>query len=96
MKASHAFELPAVFVKRNHVFGQFVFGDEPDEVFEHIKHDIHDAWTSFIKEGDPGAAWSRYTDANGSTRIFDRESSTAPIHRQNLMDLWDDMRFYEK
>jgi para-nitrobenzyl esterase len=96
MKASHAFELPAVFVKRNHVFGQFVFGDEPDEVFEHIKHDIHDAWVAFIKEGDPGALWSRYTDHNGKTRIFDRESTTAPILRQNLMDLWDDMRFYEK
>ena len=35
-KASHAFELPAVFCNRDHGFSHFVFDGEPEEVFDKI------------------------------------------------------------
>ena len=52
-KASHAFELPAVFCNRDHGFSHFIFDGEPDEVFDKIAAEIHGRWVSFTKTGIP-------------------------------------------
>ena len=94
-KASHAFELPAVFVKRDHEFAHFVFDGEPAELFDKISGEMHGAWVRFAKEGNPGEEWSRFTGANSPVRIYDKESRTEQLDRRHLMEIWGDMRFYE-
>ena len=94
-KASHAFELPAVFVKRDHPFAHFVFDGEPEEVFEKISEEMHGTWVRFAKEGQPGDEWDRFTGADSQVRIFDRNTRTERLDRRHLMEIWGDMRFYE-
>ena len=94
-KASHAFELPAVFVKPDHPFAHFVYDGEDPEVFKKISDEIHGTWVRFAKEGQPGDEWSRFTGADSPVRIFDRETRTEQLDRRHLMEIWGDMRFYE-
>ena len=94
-KASHAFELPAVFVKRDHPFAHFVFDGEPEEVFDKISEEMHGTWVRFAKEGQPGDEWDRFTGADSPVRIFDRDTRTERLDRRHLMEIWGDMRFYE-
>ncbi|HUM82759.1 MAG TPA: carboxylesterase family protein [Lachnospiraceae bacterium] len=94
-KASHAFELPAVFEKPDHPFAHFEFDGEDPEVFENITADIHGDWVSFIKEGEPNKEWQRFTGAVSPVRIYDRVTKTEELDRRHLMEVWGDMRFYE-
>lgn len=94
-KASHAFELPAVFVRPDHPFSQFAFGGEPQEVFDQISKEMHGDWVSFVKTGDPNPDWDRFEGANSPVRIYDRQTRTEWLDRRELMQVWGDMRFYE-
>ena len=94
-KASHAFELPAVFAVRDHDFSNFEFDGEPPEVFEKITAEIHGDWVRFVKTGDPNPDWTRFEGANSPVRIYDRETHTEQLDRRHLMQIWGDMRFYE-
>jgi para-nitrobenzyl esterase len=94
-KASHAFELPAVFENRDFHFSRFVFDGEPEEVFDKISKEMHGAWVRFTKTGDPGPDWGRFEGANSPVRIYDRETRTEQLDRRHLMEIWGDMRFYE-
>ena len=40
-KASHAFEIPAVFRNRDFEFSRFVYDGEPEELFEHVAGEMH-------------------------------------------------------
>ena len=96
MKASHAFELPAVFDNRDFSFSRFVFDGEPEDIVKRLFAELHGAWISFIVEGNPGQeTWPRFTGAVSPVRIFDRETRTELLDRSALMNLWDDLRFYE-
>lgn len=94
-KASHAFELPAVFVRPEHSFSRFVFEGEPEETFERIAADMHGDWVSFIKGNEPNEDWPSFTGADSPVRIYDRKSRTERLDRRHLMEVWGDMRFYE-
>ena len=94
-KASHAFELPAVFANRGHTFSKFVFDGEPDGVFETISREMHGDWARFTKTGDPNPDWARFEGADSPVRIYDRETKTERLDRRHLMQIWGDMRFYE-
>ena len=94
-KASHAFELPAVFEKPDHPFAHFVFDGEAPEVFEKISREMHGDWVSFIKTGVPDPEWQRFEGIKSPVRIYDRETRTEILDRSHLMEIWDDMRFYE-
>lgn len=94
-KASHAFELPAVFVKPEHPFSQFAFGGEPKEVFDQISEEMHGDWISFVKTGAPNPDWQRFEGADSPVRIYDRQTHTERLDRRQLMEIWGDMRFYE-
>lgn len=95
-KASHAFELPLVFVKPDHPFCHFAFDGEPMEVFEKLSGEMHGDWISFIKTGDPNPDWKRFEGADSPVRIYDRETRTEQLDRTRLMEVWGDLRFYEK
>ena len=95
-KASHAFELPAVFANRDFEFSHFIFDGEPEEVFENISGEMHSAWVRFTKTGEPDPEhWQRFTGPKSPVRIFDRECRTEELDRTHLMKIWGDMRFYE-
>ncbi len=95
-KASHAFELPSVFVKKDHPFSHFVFDGEEPEVFEEISRQMHSDWASFIKKGEPNHEWTRFEGAASPVRIYDRNTRTEILDRRVLMAVWGDLRFYEK
>lgn len=95
-KASHAFELPAVFGNRDFEFSHFVFDGEPEEVFNKISNEMHGDWVRFTKTGEPDPDnWPRFEGAKSPVRIFNRESTTEELDRRHLMQVWGDMRFYE-
>lgn len=94
-RASHAFELPAVFVQKDHEFSHFVFDGEPAELFDKISGQMHGDWVRFMKEGQPGKDWARFEGADSPVRIYDRETRTEQLDRRQLMEVWKDMRFYE-
>jgi para-nitrobenzyl esterase len=94
--ASHAFDLPAMFANRDFHFSQFIFEGESEELVETIIHDMHGDWVNFTKTGVPNAQWPRYTGYESEIRIFDRESRTVSLNCTALMEVWGDMRFYEK
>ena len=94
-KASHAFELPAVFALRNHDFSNFEFDGEPQEVFDKIAAEMHGDWVRFVKTGNPNPDWNRFEGANSPVRIYDRETRTEQLDRRHLMQIWGDRRFYE-
>lgn len=95
-KASHAFELPAVFENRDHPFAHFVFDGEEEEVFERISKEMHGDWVSFIKTGEPNAEWPHFEGADSPVRIYDRKTRTEQLDRRQLMSIWGDSRYYEK
>ena len=96
MLASHAFELPFVFEKPDHEFSRFMFDGEPEELFGEMASAIHGDWVRFIKTGVPAEDWDRFTGPKSQVRIYDRETRTEELDRTELMDVWGDMRFYEK
>lgn len=94
-KASHAFELPAMFANHDFHFSRFVFDGEPEEVFERISGQMHGDWTRFVKTGNPNPEWDCFEGADSPVRIYDRETRTERLDRRHLMQVWGDMRFYE-
>ncbi|MCD8334767.1 MAG: carboxylesterase/lipase family protein [Clostridiales bacterium] len=95
LKASHAFDLPAMFGNRDFHFSRFIFDGEDDALVDSIISEMHGSWVRFIKAGAPGEEWPRYTGYNCKLRIFDRETRTEQVDRTELMDTWQDIRFYE-
>lgn len=97
LKASHAFELPAVFANKDFHFSKFIFGGEPEEAADRIIADMHTAWVSFAKTGEPDSEnWPKYQGPDCRIRIFDRKTTTRPAGCGKLMEAWKDMRFYEE
>ena len=94
-KASHAFELPAVFEKPEHPFSKFEFDGEDPALFEEMCRQIHGDWVRFVKTGEPNPDWGRFDGAHSPVRIYDRETRTEDLDRRHLMEVWGDLRFYE-
>ena len=99
-KASHAFELPAVFCNKTHGFSHFVFDGEPYDVFDKISEQLHGRWVNFVKTGEPSLDkssldWPRFEGADSPVMIFNRECAAEQLDRRHLMETWGDMRFYE-
>ncbi len=93
LKASHAFDLPAMFGNRDFHFSRFIFDGEPEDVVDSIIREMHGAWVRFTRTGDPG--WPRFEGDVSPIRIFDRTTRTETADRRELMRVWDDLRFYE-
>jgi len=97
MLAAHAMDLPCAFNEPEFGFAKELFQDDPKEVVEKLINEIHMSWVRFIKTGAPnGSEWPRYTGYNSLVRIFDKETRTEQLYRNELMKVWGDMRFYEK
>lgn len=95
MKASHAFDLPLSFANRTDGFSKFIYGEDDEADFDALVHAVHDAWVSFAKEGNPGADWKPFSGDAPSVRVINRESASCPFDRQEMLDAWGDLRFYE-
>ena len=96
MLVSHAFELPCVFAVQDHFFSRLFFSGEDPETCGRIIDDVHTPWVNFIRTGEPDPEhWPSYTGYQGPVRVFDRQTRTEKMDHRELMDVWDDMRFYE-
>ena len=96
LKASHAFDLPAMFANKDFHFSRFIFDGEQEEVVEAIIREMHGDWVRFTKTGEPNDEWPRYAGCDSEIRIFDRKTRTEKVDHTALMEVWGDMRFYEK
>lgn len=96
LKASHAFDLPAMFGNRDFHFSQFIFDGEPKEVVDSIINEMHGDWVRFTKTGEPNENWPRYEGHCTKIRIYDRETRTEQVDKTALMETWGDIRFYER
>jgi len=94
-KATHAAEIPAVFDVRDHEFSHFIYDGEPDELFDKMAAEMHGDWVRFALTGEPNPDWPRFEGAKSPVRIYDRQTRTEELDRRHLMQIWDDMRFYE-
>ncbi|MBX3161133.1 MAG: carboxylesterase/lipase family protein [Deltaproteobacteria bacterium] len=74
--AAHALELPFVWNRLDNPLSQLLLGGA-DPSAQSLALEMHDAWASFVRTGDPGGGWPRYDDVRRATRIFDRTSSIA-------------------
>ncbi|WP_311259346.1 carboxylesterase family protein [Microbacterium sp. WCS2018Hpa-9] len=81
LRAAHALELGFVFDRLGDPEAQRLAGaDAPQELAD----EMHSAWISFIKTGDPG--WPVFgTERN--TRLFDTVSATVPQRRTEALEL---------
>lgn len=93
-RAAHASELPSVFGIGDPRFRKFAFAGETDEAVEKIYNDVHGAWARFAKTGDPGAEWGRYEGWDSPVRIFDHETSTEQLDRTDIMEIWNDHKYF--
>ena len=97
MRASHAFDLPATFANKDFHFSKFVFDGEPEEMVDKLIESMHGAWVHFAKTGEPDPEnWPRFEGLESSIRIFDRECRTEKLNRSKMMEVWGDLRFYER
>lgn len=81
LRAAHALELGFVFDRLGDPEAQRLAGaDAP----QGLADEMHSAWISFIKTGDPG--WPVFgTERN--TRLFDTATATVPQRRTEALDL---------
>ena len=81
LRAAHALELGFVFDRLGDPEAQRLAGaDAP----QNLADEMHSAWISFIKTGDPG--WPQF-GTERMTRLFDAQSSTVAQRRTEALDL---------
>ncbi|MCR5544992.1 MAG: carboxylesterase/lipase family protein [Lachnospiraceae bacterium] len=96
MGACHAFELSLVFKDEDFEFTKVVYGDEDKSDVNKIADQMHSDWVRFIKTGNPDRDnWNVFTAPNADVRIYDIDTKTEKLDRQELLAVWKDMRFYE-
>lgn len=81
LRAAHALELGFVFDRLGDPEAQRLTGGDAPQA---LADEMHSAWISFIKTGDPG--WPEF-GADRLTRLFDTETSTVAQRRTGAMDL---------
>ncbi|WP_312167751.1 carboxylesterase family protein [Microbacterium sp.] len=81
LRAAHALELGFVFDRLGDPEAQRLTGADAPQA---LADEMHSAWISFIKTGDPG--WPEF-GAERLTRLFDTETVTVAQRRTGSMDL---------
>jgi para-nitrobenzyl esterase len=82
--ACHALEIPFVFdnIEAPGV-NVFTGGAAPQK----IATEVHDAWVSFARDGDPG--WTAYDTSKRATKLFDLESRVVDDPDGDTRVLWE-------
>ncbi|MDP6374533.1 MAG: carboxylesterase/lipase family protein [Pseudomonadales bacterium] len=70
LKATHALEIPFAFDNLDKAGVDAFLG--PGDIPQGVADTMHQAWTRFIRDQDPG--WAAYTSATRTTMRFDTES----------------------
>ncbi|MFJ4996726.1 carboxylesterase/lipase family protein [Microbacterium sp. NPDC088619] len=81
LRAAHALELGFVFDRLGDPEAQRLAGTDAPQ---NLADEMHSAWISFIKTGDPG--WPVFGPER-NTRLFDTDSATVPQRRTDALDL---------
>ncbi|RDI53304.1 carboxylesterase/lipase family protein [Nocardia mexicana] len=72
--AAHCLDLPFAF---DLLHAQGVTAAEGDAPPQPLADAMHAAWVSFVRDGDPGRGWPRYTPDTRETMIWAAQSHTA-------------------
>ena len=62
----------------------------PGDLPQHVADEMHQAWTQFIKTGDPG--WSRYETDNRYNMRFDEHSELVSDPDAGKRHAWKGIR----
>ncbi len=86
--ATHALEIPFAFDNLDRAGVDLFIG--PGEIPQNVADTMHTAWTSFIKDGNPG--WDAYNLEARTTMVFDDTSTTTddPAAEERLA--WEGIR----
>lgn len=71
LKATHALEIPFAFDNLDRAGVDVFVGEGP--IPQAVADDMHDAWTNFIRDGNPG--WAPYTSMSRATMRFAEPSA---------------------
>lgn len=85
--ACHGVELPFVFDNLDHPDWSGLTGDSPPQ---HLADDVHGAWISFARTGNPG--WDAYTDSQRIVHRFDTDATTDIDPDSTRRTIWADRR----
>jgi len=96
MMCDHATDLPCDFNTLNHGFAQFLFGEDPPEQVARLMEEVHMSWVRFIKDGHPNPGkWPSYSEESPHVRFYDKKTTTVELDTEELLNLWEGLRFYE-
>ncbi|MER7876458.1 carboxylesterase family protein [Streptomyces solisilvae] len=85
--ACHTLELGFVFDRLRDPSYAPILGDHPPQA---LADEMHQAWVSFAKTGDPG--WPPYDPATRTTRLFAEDSALLDDPREEERRLWEGVR----
>jgi para-nitrobenzyl esterase len=88
LKATHALEIPFVFNNLAKAGVDVFIGKGP--LPQAVADTMHNAWTGFIREGDPG--WQNYELKDRATMCFDNDSTVEMDPGQFRREAWEGIR----
>ena len=88
LKSTHALEIPFMFNNLDKAGVDAFIG--PGDLPQHVADEMHQAWTQFIKTGDPG--WSRYETDNRYNMRFDEHSELVSDPDAGKRHAWKGIR----
>lgn len=86
--ATHALEIPFAFNNLDRAGVDVFLGPGPSP--QALADTMHQAWSTFIKTGQPG--WSNYRLADRSTMVFDDESAITNDPMADERMIWEGLR----
>lgn len=96
MMCAHALDIPFDFNKIEGDFHESIMKEDPG-VVKKLMNEVHMSWVRFVKDGKPNQeTWPEFKGFHSLVRIFDKENRTEEKNYNELMDVWKDMRFYQK
>lgn len=68
-----------------------LLGDPPPDDAAAVSRAMHEAWTRFAADGDPG--WPAFTPDTALVKVFDAESAVRPYPHEASRRMWRDHAF---
>ena len=88
LKATHALEIPFAFDNLHQTGVDNFIG--PGAIPQHVADRMHQAWISFIRDGNPG--WNPYSAKARNTMFFDDESGPIADPDAQERNAWEGIR----
>lgn len=97
--AGHAMELPYEFDEKEFGLMAEEMKRPQKDIVCRLTDEMHSAWVEFVKHGDPlQGQWPQYEDHNGvgMVRVYDEKTCIKELDRSAMMNLWENLKFYQE